>query len=157
MAIRYDPSARFDIEAPEDIYRSGPNGGWPARRYRKPCPTARASTRRFNARDAGVERLMKSLENYFSDKTTVHEGNPTLVLKRGEQTHLPPALILQGTKDDNVLLEISKRFIATYLAPNEMIEHELLPDMPHVFERDPGPETNRTIVLIKTFIAQQFS
>jgi acetyl esterase/lipase len=33
MAIRYDLSARFDIEVLEEIYRSGPDGEWPVRLY----------------------------------------------------------------------------------------------------------------------------
>ncbi len=43
MAIRYDPSARFDIDISEEIYRSGPDGEWPLRLYRPqgtgPFPT----------------------------------------------------------------------------------------------------------------------
>jgi acetyl esterase len=281
MTIRYDPSARFDIEVSEEIYRSGPDGDWPARLYRPqgtgPFPTlldvhggawssgshlnnervdrALAATgivvaavefrqapqhtysaqvsdvnfgtrwlmahaarlggdaetlgafgtssgghslmlsvlkledpryateavpggegldasvqyaitgwpvpdshaRYIYARDAGAERLMKSSEYYFGDEATMHEGNPQLVLERGEQTYLPSALILQGTKDDNVPLDISERFVANYLSLGGMIERELFPGIPHAFARDPGPETDRAIALMKTFIDQQFS
>ena len=280
MAIRYDPSARFDIDISEEIYRSGPDGEWPVRLYRPqgtgPFPTlldvhggawssgsylnnesvdrALAATgivvaaiefrqapqhtypaqvadvnfgtrwlkthaarlggdtatlgafgtssgghslmlsvlkptdpryaaeavsggegldasvqyaitgwpvldshaRYIYARDAGVERLMKSSENYFGDEATMRKGNPQLVLERGEQTHLPPTLILQGTKDDNVPLEISERFVEIYKSRNGSIERALFPNMPHAFARDPGPETDRAITLIQTFIAQQF-
>ncbi len=280
MAIRYDPSAQFDIDVSEEIYRSGPDDDWPIRLYRPqgtgPFPTlldvhggawstgsylnnesvdrALAATgivvaaiefrqapqhtypaqvadvnygtrwlkthaarlggdaetlgafgtssgghslmlsvlkptdpsyaaeavsggegfdasvqyaitgwpvldshaRYIYAKDAGVERLMKSSENYFGDEATMREGNPQHVLERGEQTHLPPTLILQGTQDDNVPLEISERFVESYLSLGGAIERELFPGMPHAFARDPGPETDRAIALMKTFIAQQF-
>ena len=99
---------------------------------------------------------MKSSENYFGDEATMRKDNPQLVLERGEQTHLPPTLITQGTKDDNVPLEISERFVKIYKSRNGSIERELFPDMPHAFARDPGPETDRAIALMQTFIAQQF-
>ena len=244
MTATYDPTAQFDIDVSEEIYRSGPDGDWPVRLYRPqgdgPFPVlldvhggassngsylnnedvdralaasgilvaaiefrqapehvypaqvadvkygtrwlkARAAdlggapfgrrdgplclsngwpvldlhARYLYARDAGVERLMKSSENYFGDEDTMREGNPQLVLERGEQTALPPALILQGTKDDNVPLAISERFVATYKSLGGSIERVLFSDMPHAFTRQPGPETDRAIQLMKSFIAEQ--
>ena len=281
MAIRYDPSARFDIDVLEEIYRSGPDGEWPVRLYSpqgtgpfpalldihggawgsgshldnegvdralaatgivvaaiefrraqqhtypaqvadvnfrtrwlkthaarlggdaatlgafgtlngghslmlsvlKPTdpryageavsggegldasvqyaitgwPMLGSHARYIYARDAGVEQLMKSSENYFGDEAMMREANPQLVLERGEQTHLPPTLILQGTKDDNVPLEVSERFVEIYKSRNGSIKRELFPDVPHAFARDPGTKTDRAITLMKTFIAQQFS
>ena len=107
------------------------------------------------ARDAGVERLMKSFENYFGDEDTMREGNPQLVLERGEQTVLPPALILQGTKNDSVPLAISKRFVATYKSLGGSSECVLFSNMPHAFTREPGPKPVRAIQLMKSFIAEQ--
>ncbi|MBG02643.1 MAG: alpha/beta hydrolase [Rhodospirillaceae bacterium] len=118
-------------------------------------PVLDSHARYLYARDAGVERLMKSSENYFGDEDTMREGNPQLVLERGEQTALPPALILQGTKDDNVPLAISERFVATYESLGGSIERVLFSDMPHAFTREPGPETDRAIQLMKSFIAEQ--
>ena len=107
------------------------------------------------ARDAGIERLVKSPENYFGDEDTMHEGNPQLVLERGERTVLPPALILRGTKNDSVPLAISKRFVATYKSLGGSSECVLFSNMPHAFTREPGPETDRAIQLMKSFIAEQ--
>ncbi len=120
-------------------------------------PILDSHARYIYARDAGVERLMKSSKNYSGDEATMREGNPQLVLERGEQMHLPPTLILQDTKYDNVPLEISERFVEIYKSRNGSIKRELFPDMPHAFARDPGTETDRAITLMKTFIAQQFS
>ena len=186
MTATYDPTAQFDIDVSEEIYRSRPDGDWPVRLYFpqgdgpfailldvhggassngsylnnedvdralaassilvaaiefrqapehvypeqvadvkygtrwlkaraadlggepsgdatvryaiKGWPMLDLHARYFYARDAGVECLMKSPENYFSDEDTMREGNPQLVLERGEQTVLPPALILQARK-----------------------------------------------------------
>ncbi len=118
-------------------------------------PVLDSHARYLYAKEAGIERLMKSSENYFGDEATMREGSPQLVLERGEQTALPPLLILQGTEDDNVPLEISERFVASYAAAGGAAERELFPGMPHAFARDPGPETDRAIALMKAFIARQ--
>ena len=85
------------------------------------------------------------------------EGNPQLVLERGEQTSLPPALILQGTNDSNVPLAISEGFVDAYEAAGGSARRELFPDMPHAFARDPAPETDRAISLMKAFLAEQLN
>ena len=119
-------------------------------------PVLCSHARYVYARDAGVARLMKSSENYFGDEATMQEGSPQMVLDRDEQTALPPLLVLQGTDDDNVPLEISERFVARYLALGGSAMRELFPGMPHAFARDPGPETDRAIQLMKAFVARQF-
>ena len=118
-------------------------------------PVLDSHARYLYAKEAGIERLMKSSENYFGDEATMREGSPQLVLERGEQTALPPLLILQGTEDDNVPLEISERFVASYAAAGGAAERELFPGMPHAFARDSGPETDRAIALMKAFVARQ--
>lgn len=243
MTATYDPTAQFDIDISEEIYRSGPDGDWPVRLYRpqgdgpfpvlldvhggassngsylnnedvdralaassilvaaiefrqapehvypaqvtdvkygtrwlkaraadlggdpsgdatvryaiKGWPVLDSHARYLYACDAGVQQLMKSPKNYFGDEDTMREGNPQLVLERGEQTVLPPTLILQGTKDDNVPLAISERFVATYKSLGGSSERVLFSDMPHAFTREPGPETDRATQLMKSFIAEQ--
>ena len=118
-------------------------------------PVLDSHARYIYAKNSGIKRLMKSSENYFGDEETMREGNPQLVLERGEQTALPPVLILQGTKDDNIPLEISERFVKTYQSIGGDIKRMLFPDMPHAFTREPGPETDQAVDLMKTFIAQQ--
>ena len=85
------------------------------------------------------------------------EGNPQLILERGEPTELPPVLILQGTADDNVPLSIPYRFVESYRAAGGNVELELFPGMPHGFARDPGTETDRALALAKAFIARQLN
>ena len=120
-------------------------------------PVLDSHARYHYARDAGIERLMKSSENYFGDEATMKEGNPQGILDRREFEDLPPTLILQGTNDDNVPLEISERFVASYEAAGGAIRRELFPGMPHAFAREPGPETERAITLMKAFIADRLA
>ena len=68
---------------------------------------------------------------------------------------LPPALIPQGTKDDNVPLAISERLVATYKSLGGSSERAVFSDMLHAFTREPGPETDRESQLMKSFIAKQ--
>ena len=120
-------------------------------------PVLDSHARYLYAKNAGIDRLMKSSENYFGNEDTMREGNPQLVLERGEHTALPPVLILQGTADDNVPLKISARFVATYEGLGGSIERELFPDMPHAFTREPGTDTASDIEMMKAFIARQLN
>lgn len=118
-------------------------------------PVLDSHARYLYAKEAGQDRLMKSSENYFLSEAAMKEGNPQQVLERGEQTALPPVLILQGTDDDNVPLSISERFVATYRAAGGSVERELFPGMPHAFAREPGAESDRAIALMKSFLGRQ--
>ena len=70
---------------------------------------------------------------------------------------LPPAIIIQGTDDNNVPLYIPAKFEATYRAAGGDIERHLFPGMPHQFGNIPGPASERAIEIMKGFIARQLS
>jgi len=120
-------------------------------------PVLDSHARYIYAKTSGEDRLMKSSENYFGTEDVMREGNPQMVLDRGEQTHMPPMLILQGTADSNVPLGISENFEKTYRAAGGTVTREVFLDMPHAFARQPGPDTDRAIAIMKDFIAQQFA
>lgn len=107
------------------------------------------------AKTSGNVRLAQAGEGYFQTEAAMQEGSAQHILERGEQTALPPALILQGTNDDNVPLEISEKFEAAYRAAGGAIQREVFPGMPHAFTREPGPESTRAVALMKEFIARQ--
>lgn len=46
-----------------------------------------------------VKRIAEFHETYWVDEDAMIEGNPMLILERGEQIETPPALWLQGTPD----------------------------------------------------------
>ncbi len=100
------------------------------------------------------ERLAASSEAYFLDQETMKEGNPQHILERGENVLLPPTLIVQGTRDDNVPLSIPQRFDTAFRAAGGDIQVEYFQDQVHGFGNIPGPESDRAIGLIKAFIAR---
>ena len=106
------------------------------------------------ARGAGVERLVRSTENYFQPWDAVHEANPQEMLDRGEPVALPPLLVLQGTADGNIPHEIPQRFAERYAEAGDLADYHAFPGMPHQFAREPGPETDRAVDLMKSFIAR---
>ncbi len=109
------------------------------------------------AKDQGNESLMSATEAYFVTEDAMKEGNPQLILERGEAVELPPTLIVQGTADNNVPLSVSERFEASYRAAGGSVERELFPNMPHGFARDAGAEADRAIDLMKAFVARQLA
>jgi acetyl esterase len=109
------------------------------------------------ARETGAERLKASSEAYFLNEETMREGNPQLILERGEKVELPPTLIVQGTADDNVPMSIPERFVEAFRAAGGEVALEIFPNMPHGFGNTPGAESDRAIGLMKAFIAQQLT
>jgi acetyl esterase/lipase len=101
------------------------------------------------------EVLIKNSELYFQPWETIFEGNPQRILERGEPVSLPPMFILQGELDDNVLPEVQGRFVVTYRRAGGEIDFEVYPGMEHRWIIHPGPETDRAIEMIKSFIARQ--
>jgi acetyl esterase len=120
-----------------------------------PWPIMDPYARAQYARDAGRPELVKRTEQYFLTEDSMQEGNPQRILDRGEQVPLPPALILQGTADTNLTMEMSERFVASYRAAGGTIELEKFPDQPHNFGNTPGPDADRALALIKAFVARQ--
>ena len=107
------------------------------------------------AKGAPVERLVRSTENYFQPWDAVHEANPQEILDRGEDVVLPPLLVVQGTADGNIPHEIPQRFAESYKQAGGRAEYEAFPGMPHGFARDPGPESDRAIAVMRSFLARQ--
>lgn len=109
------------------------------------------------AQEIGEERFIGPTENYFQEPESIHEGNPQEALDRGEPVELPPAIIIQGTNDNNIPLFIPHKFEASYRAAGGHVELELFPGMPHLFGNTPGPESDRAIELMKGFVARHLS
>jgi acetyl esterase len=105
----------------------------------------------------GNERLVKAHHDYFGNEDAMQEGNPQLILERGENVRLPSLLLLQGTKDDNVTPDMAEKFAATYRARGGRVQWETFPDQPHTFvTREPSSaESLRAIELIRGFVLRR--
>lgn len=109
------------------------------------------------AQEVSNDRLAASTEAYFLNQDAMREANPQHILDRGEPVQLPPTLIIQGTRDDNVPMSIPENFTAAYQAAGGSIQLEVFPDMPHGFGNTPGAASDRALSLMKTFIARQLT
>jgi acetyl esterase/lipase len=118
-------------------------------------PISDPASRYEQAKKMQRETLIENSEIYFKPWDTIFEGNPQLILERGESVELPPMFILQGDADDNVLPVVQERFVAAYRAAGGEIELEIFPGADHRWIIHPGPQTDRAIDMIKAFIARQ--
>lgn len=107
------------------------------------------------AKKMNRQNLIKNSEIYFDPWENIFEGNPQLILDRGEPVSLPPMFVLQGELDDNVLPAVQERFVATYRAAGGEIDYEVFPGCEHRWITQPGPQTDRAIEMIKAFVARQ--
>ena len=109
------------------------------------------------ARDLGRTNLVEAHHRYFIDEATMEEANPQLILERGEAVELPPALLFQGAADDVLSPRTAERFVEAYGRAGGPIELALYPGAGHGYAREPGPNTTRTVELVKSFVARQLA
>ncbi len=106
------------------------------------------------ARRTHRESLVKGHLAYWGSEDAMAEGNPTLLLERGEKADLPPALVIQGTNDENVTRDMADRFAAAYRSAGGEIELRKYEGMPHSFIKRAGdvPEADRALEAIRDFV-----
>ena len=112
----------------------------------------------------GNSAAVRFTDIYFSPAGSIQEGNPQLILDSRERVKLQPVLLLQGgadakgaVNDKNVSPDIQERFAASYRAAGGKIQLELLPGAPHDFVNAAGPNLDRALGLMKSFIEQQLA
>jgi dipeptidyl aminopeptidase/acylaminoacyl peptidase len=64
-------------------------------------------------------------------------------------------LIVQGTADTNVTPALQERFALAYRAAGGSVDLEIFSEQPHLFTRQPGPDTDQAHDLMRQFIARQ--
>lgn len=103
------------------------------------------------------ERLIQAHKDYFGEEAAMAEGNPQLMLERGQHGPLPPLLIVQGTKDNNVTPDMAERLSAAWRNRGGKATLEMFPDQPHTFAtQDPAAaESQRAIGLIRDFVLRR--
>ena len=109
-------------------------------------------------REKGNTRLVEAHDAYWRSEDEMAEGNPQLLLERGEAAlPPPPAIVIQGTADDNVTPDMADRFAAAYRARGGRLELHKFEGQPHTFiPRDPGSEASRRATeLLRDFVLAQ--
>ena len=109
------------------------------------------------ARETGNERLVKNHDAYFLTEGAMAEANPQTILERGEAKNLPPALIIQGTADNNVTPDMPDRFVAAYSKAGGKITLRKFEGEPHTFIvlNPTSPASVEAIGLIVDFVREQ--
>ncbi len=94
-------------------------------------------------KEKGNTRLVESHDAYWRSEAEMAEGSPQAIVERGSGA-LPPALLLQGTGDDNVTPDMADRFAAAWRARGGVLELHKFAGQPHTFVvRDPTSEASR--------------
>jgi len=101
--------------------------------------------------------LVQSHDAYWRSEAEMDEGNPQRIVESGEAASLPPAILLQGTGDDNVTPDMADRFIAAWRAKGGSIELHKFDAQPHTFVmRDPASDAaRRATELARDFVLAQ--
>jgi len=96
-------------------------------------------------KEKGNTRLVESHDAYWASEAEMAEGNPQLILERGQgATPLPPAIVVQGLADDNVTPDMADRFASAYRARGGSLDLHKFAGQPHTFiPRDPGSDASR--------------
>jgi acetyl esterase/lipase len=104
-----------------------------------------------------MEVHIQSHDAYWPDEASMAEGNPQLILERGEYEALPPTLLIQGTGDKIVLPEMTERFAATFRERGGAAAIEWYSGKPHTFiTKEPdAPESRAAIQTIIRFVLEQ--
>src|SRR6478672_8007935 len=95
-------------------------------------------------KEKGNSRLVEAHDAYWASEAEMAEGNPQLILERGEAvTPLPPAIVVQGLADDNVTPDMADRFASAYRARGGSLDLHKFAGQPHTFiPRDPGSDAS---------------
>jgi acetyl esterase len=118
-------------------------------------PVSHPLERYRRARELGLDGVA-AYEAYWPNDAAMIEGNPQLIVERGEAQAMPPLLVLQGIADELVPAEMQQRFVDTYRAAGGQVEIVFFEGMPHTFvQRQPEhPQSERAIRTIIQFVEQ---
>ena len=104
------------------------------------------------------ENLLAGHAGFFlNDEAMMADGNPQLIMERGEQTHLPPLLVVHGTADDNLPPDMSARFVQAYRAAGGDATLRNFEGQQHAFvTRTPDhPDSHQAVREVADFIKAQ--
>ena len=109
------------------------------------------------AKAQGNEEMLSAHRAYWPDEAAQAEGNPQMILDRGEPVELPPALVIQGTADVVLPTDMADKFVAAYRKAGGSIDLRKFDGQPHTFiTKEPAaPASLEAIAVIKAFVRER--
>ena len=111
------------------------------------------------AKARGNERLVNNHLKYFENESAMERANPYRLLVRGEETHRPPIMIIQGTADDNVNHEWQDAFAERYIAAGSDCLVHKFEGQPHTFvtKNSDEPQSKAALKVLQDFVSAQIN
>jgi acetyl esterase/lipase len=111
------------------------------------------------AKKAGNETIVKAHDAYWGTEAAMAEGNPPLILERGDPVDaMPPVLMIQRRVDNSHPLDMQERLVEWYRKRGGHIEMPLFDTIPSPFKlSDEFPETYTVVDTIAEFILSNAS
>lgn len=103
------------------------------------------------AQAAGYADILACHDRYFGSEAAMREGNPPLLLERGEAAELPPLLMFQGAADPRLPADTAPRMAALYRAAGGSAEVQLYPGLGHTLSEWPAATQDEVADRIQAF------
>ncbi|HEX8969451.1 MAG TPA: alpha/beta hydrolase [Chloroflexota bacterium] len=97
------------------------------------APVTDPQARYLRAVREGQANVVERHRMYWSTDSDAIEGNPNLILARGERVALPPLLITQGTQDQSVPLAMTREFVDRYARAGGEVQLHTFDGLGHGF------------------------
>jgi acetyl esterase/lipase len=111
------------------------------------------------AKEVGNQELVANHDAFWGSEAAMADGNPPLILERGERAHLPPALVFQGDADEWVPADVARRLAERWRKAGGTIELVLYPGQKHGFVtgKPNAPYAPKVLAEMKAFIRKHAS
>jgi acetyl esterase/lipase len=109
------------------------------------------------AQSDGRKELVNNHDTYFVTEAAMEEGNPLMMLQRGEKSAMPPLLLVQGTADESLPKGMIQEFDRLYRAAGGDSDLAMFDGQPHGIAGWSAPAVEQMLDRIKGFIAKQVS
>lgn len=106
------------------------------------------------AQEAAYADILACHDQYFGSESVMREGNPPLLLERGESAELPPLLLFQGGADPRLPADTAARMATLYRAAGGAAEMHLYPSLGHTLSEWPAATLDEVADRIQAFAEQ---
>lgn len=114
--------------------------------------------RRFHyAQERSIKNLLDAHAAYWPNEAAMADGNPQLVIERGQNASLPPMMVLQGTNDDNLPADMATRLTEAWRKAGGDVTLREFAGQPHTFvtRKPDDPDSKEALRLMAEFIRRQ--